>query len=402
MTLLSLEHGWLGSPSEVSWPSMDLMDGSLELNPFIKFRSFLWSYQNAVKNGFTDSEFVDLVSRLDDSIKQVDGTSFSHTPFDSYSDLNSSIGRRGSLWIKNETGNVSGSHKARHLFGLALHFEVDGVPSDNPLAIASCGNAALGAAVVAKAVNRPLLVHVPEWADPVILSHLSDLGAEIRICERREEEQGDPCFLRFREAVDRGAIPFGCQGTENIFTIDGGRTLGFELAQDWKSNGYIPEHLFIQVGGGALASSVIQALNTALDLGVLENLPSFHAVQSAGCAPLNRAFNIVASLEDPIGGLDSDDPMWAWENPNSVATGILDDVVYDWKPIVWAMLQMGGSPVIASEEAITRAHQLVHSHTDISPCITGTSGLAGVITNHENGLLDTDSHVAVLITGTER
>ena len=100
MTLLSLEHGWLGSPSEVSWPSMDLMDGSLELNPFIKFRSFLWSYQNAVKNGFTDSEFVDLVSRLDDSIKQVDGTSFSHTPFDSYSDLNSSIGRRGSLWIK--------------------------------------------------------------------------------------------------------------------------------------------------------------------------------------------------------------------------------------------------------------------------------------------------------------
>ncbi|CAI8324589.1 MAG: Uncharacterised protein [Acidimicrobiales bacterium AG-410-I20] len=402
MNSLSLEHGWLGSPSEVPWPSTNTEDEPLDLNPFIKFRHFLWSYQNALKKGMTDGEFVDLVSLLDDSIKQVDGISFTHTPFNSHSELNSSIGRKGSLWIKNESKNVSGSHKARHLFGLALHFEVDRVPSDTPLTIASCGNAALGAAVVAKATNRPLIVHVPEWADPVILSHLSDLGAEIRICERREEERGDPCLLRFREAVAQGAIPFGCQGTENIFTIDGGRTLGFELAQDWKSNEHIPEHLFIQVGGGALASSVIQALNTALDLGVLTNLPSFHAVQSAGCAPLNRAFNIVTSLEDPFDGLNDDDPMWAWENPHSVATGILDDVVYDWKPIVWAMLQMGGSPVIASEEAITRAHQLVHSHTDISPCITGTSGLAGVITNHENELLDADSNVAVLVTGIER
>ena len=30
------------------------------------------------------------------------------------------------LWVKDETSNVGGSHKARHLFGVLLHMAVDG------------------------------------------------------------------------------------------------------------------------------------------------------------------------------------------------------------------------------------------------------------------------------------
>ena len=64
----------------------------------------------------------------------------------------------GPVVAKVETANVSGSHKARHLFGLLLRLLVDEAAAEGgaaaardarPLAIASCGNAALGAAVVA-------------------------------------------------------------------------------------------------------------------------------------------------------------------------------------------------------------------------------------------------------------
>lgn len=400
MTPLSKNHGWLGSPDGALWPSAET--ASDQRNPFIKFRSFLWSYRNALEKGLDDRDFINLVNRLDNSIGEVDGTGFNQTPFEIHSDLNSAIGRTGNLWIKNETENVSGSHKARHLFGLALHFEVEGVPATTPLSIASCGNAALGAAVVARAVNRPLIVHVPVWADSSILDLLSDLNADIRICERRENEEGDPCVLRSREAVEQGAVPFGCQGTENIFTIDGGRTLGFELIDTWIDNQEIPEHLFIQVGGGALASSVIQALYTALDIGVLADLPIVHSVQSEGCAPLNRAFDIVSSSQNRLESLNGDEPMWAWDNPNSVATGILDDVVYDWKPIVWALLEMESSPMKVNEETLIEAHKLVHAHTSLTPCITGTSGLAGVLTAHQNSTLNSNSRVAAIVTGIER
>ena len=402
MTPLSQNHGWLGSPTGVLWPAKEPETISEQQNPFIKFRSFLWSHKNAVEKGFTDRDFIQLVNRLDNSIGEVDGTGFSQTPFENCSDLSSAVGRTGDLWIKNETENVSGSHKARHLFGLALHLEVDEVPLTTPLSIASCGNAALGAAVVARAVNRPLIVHVPVWAETSILDHLADLDADIRICERKENEEGDPCVLRSQEAVAEGAISFGCQGTENVFTIDGGRTLGFELVDAWISTQKIPEHLFIQVGGGALASSVIQALYTALNLDVLEQLPVLHSVQSEGCSPLSRAFDIVSSSVDPLESLDGDEPMWAWENPASVAIGILDDVVYDWKPIVWALLEMGSRPMSVNEETLLKAHKLVHGHTSISPCITGTSGIAGILASHQEGTLNPDSTVAALVTGIER
>ena len=224
--------GWLGSPPGATWPGPD--DGPAEeANPFVAFRTLLWSHHAALAAGWSDDRFVDLVRRLDDAVADVDGHGFATTPYRHLTALGDAIGQTGGIWAKDETGNVSGSHKARHLFGLALHLAVDEVPSTTPLAIASCGNAALGAAVIAGAVGRPLVVHVPTWADDAVLDRLADLGADVRVCRRRDGEAGDPCILRFREMVADGAVPFGCQGTYNLLTLDGGRTLGFELAAEW-------------------------------------------------------------------------------------------------------------------------------------------------------------------------
>ncbi|NIR37703.1 MAG: hypothetical protein GWN79_06755, partial [Actinobacteria bacterium] len=78
----------------------------------------------------------------------------------------------------------------------------------SPLAIASCGNAALAAAVVARAEQRDLRVFIPTWADEAVVEDLERLDARIEVCERREGESGDPTYLRFLEAVDDGATPF--------------------------------------------------------------------------------------------------------------------------------------------------------------------------------------------------
>ena len=54
---------------------------------------------------------------------------------------------------------------------------------------------------------------------------------------------------RFHEAVGRGALPFCCQGSENGLAIDGGTTLGHELASQLSVAGWDPDRLFVQVGG---------------------------------------------------------------------------------------------------------------------------------------------------------
>jgi threonine synthase len=264
---------------------------------------------------------------------------------------------------------------------------------------------------VAKAAGRPLVVNVPAWADVAILDRLDDLDADIRICERRNDEEGDPCILRFRELVSNGAVPFTVQSIEAPWTIDGGRTLGFELATELTDRQLAPTRLLIQVGGAALASSTVQALTDAVDLGGPEILPkgrpALVAVQTEGCAPLARAFNRIAAADDAMAAILEPDGqyMWPWENPRSQATGILDDTTYDWRPVVFDMLlgsTTGGGPVVSPETDVVEAHHLVEAHTDIKADATGTAGLAGLLTARRDGCIDASEEIVILLTGVER
>ena len=100
------------------------------------------------------------------------------------------------------------------------------------LAIASCGNAALAASTLATAVDWPIDVFVPTWMTDGFGSELDRLGATVHRCERRPHDPpGDPAMFRFRDAVAAGAIPFTVQGPENALALDGGRTIGWEIAE---------------------------------------------------------------------------------------------------------------------------------------------------------------------------
>ena len=389
--------GWLGAPPGGRW-----VERPDEPNPYLRWRELLWAHHRALTAGWSDDRFVGVVRDLDAHVAEVAGTGFRITPSGIDGALSAGVGAR--VWAKDETGNVSGSHKARHLFGLAIHLAVEDAPAGRPLAIASCGNAALGAATVAAAVGRPLQVFIPAWADAWVVDRLDTLGARINVCERRAGEAGDPTFLRFREAVADGAVPFGCQGTENLWTIDGGRTMGWELAAAWRDQDVTVDHLVLHVGGGALGSSTVQGLVDAVDAGVLAALPRIHAAQTEGCAPLARAHALVAGAPDPAVALaaaeaDGSAFMWPWDDPHSAATGILDDVTYDWIPLVWAMLTTGGSPVVVPEPVVLEAHALAAGSASRPPTPTGSAGVAGALALAHDGALAADETVAVLLTG---
>jgi threonine dehydratase len=406
VNFLDQNSGWLGLPPESSWEvKNDLSDS----NPFVEYRKLLWSYHLATTKGLSDQDFLTVVKNLDEAVSEIETIGFQETPLVLLSELSEAIGQNGGVWAKNETVNVSGSHKARHLFGLAIRLELEEVSKNTPLTIASCGNAALAASVIAKAAKRTLTVNVPTWAETSLLDELSDNGAQVQICERRSDESGDPCMLRFRELLEEGALPFGCQGTENIWTIDGGKTLGFEMSTQLNRYGLEPDRLLVQVGGGALASSTMQALTDAKDLGILKNRPALNTVQATGCSPLSIAYNRIADSDNPSEALSEAISiplkyMEPWENPSSAATGILDDITYDWLPLVWDMIfgDNVGGPLSASEEKILLAKKLVADHTDISASATGTAGLAGLLAAKEDGCINSDDSVIILLTGVDR
>jgi threonine dehydratase len=419
-------------------------------NPFIRFRTFLHSYHRARAAGASDEDYRSWVRDLDEWVAAADGVGFSSTPFDPHEGLSRELGFHSGarVWIKDETGNVSGSHKARHLLGIALHLETSerlGLTSREEtdrrgLAIASCGNAALAAAVIARAAKRPLRVFIPTDADPKVVERLEWFGAQIEVCERSGSEKGDPCYLAFRRTLGGGAIPFSVQGSDNGLTIEGGETLAYEMVATLAERDQQLDRLFIQVGGGALTSACVQALGVAKKLGRIADLPRIHAVQTEGAHPLRRAYERVRERilgrlgvdhagEEPTTAHDEVHAelilrhagapevqeelryaqthrsafMWPWEStPQSIANGILDDETYDWFVVLKGMIESGGYPLTVSEKRLTEAHSVARSATTIPVDPTGAAGLAGLLELRDHVLPVTRETVAVLFTGIER
>ena len=394
-----------------------------EDNPFLRYRALMHSHHVATARGISDARYRGLVASLDDSVAAVDGHGFAVTPFSRSRELSEALGLSpsGGVWVKDETGNVSGSHKGRHLMGVLIHLAVmeeSGLldpAGRRDLAIASCGNAALAAAVVARAGGWRLTVFVPADADPAIVRRLDGLGAEVVTCPREPGERGDPAYLRLRDKLAGGALPFTTQGNENGLTIEGGETLGYELVTALAGLPGGLDHLIIQVGGGALASSCIQALREAVGLGALDRLPRVHTVQTSGAHPLERAYGRVRALLPPEPGPEAvrlamaeaaahrSAFMQPWEEaPHSVATGILDDETYDWRAVVEGMLMTGGRPLVVGEELLLHANQLAVSTTGIPVDPTGSAGLAGLLELRRSGAIGDAGRAAVLLTGIQR
>jgi threonine synthase len=398
-----------------------------DANPFIRYREFLAAHALAIESGMSDASFVEQVRDLDRAIAGVSGTGFAATPFSPWPALAAKLGcGSGEIWVKDETLNVGGSHKARHLMGVMLYLLVDarrrgaGAEERLPLAISSCGNAALAAAIIGRATGWPLDVFVPSSASDAILERLAQLSATVHVCTRTPGVTGDPCQAAFRSAVAQAAVPFCCQGSDNGLTIDGGKTLAWEMIAEarqpsrrqWGTTRI--DAVFLQIGGGALASSVIQGFGDALAAGAIDRAPRFYTVQTVGAYPLKRAYDTLADrilervpfvihqgfspasdqeraelmmqhpaiIDDELGYARTHRSafMRPWEKlPRSIAHGILDDETYDWAAVVDGMLKTGGWPLVVNEDRLVDANVFARELTGLSVDHTGSAGLAGLM-----------------------
>ena len=428
-------------------------------NPYLKYKHFFYSYYLA---DHLNVDYDQIVKDIDLGLKNIGEPGFVETPIQI---IENSKLLYGKLVVKNETINVSGSHKARHLMGNILYLEVlvrAGILKEKPkLAVYSCGNAALGAAAVAKAAGYDLDVFIPPGVNSVVTDMLTRYDANIIVCPRVKGENGDPCYNRFREALSSGAVPFSCSGVDNWSNIEGGQTLCLELMTQLKKENVSIDSIVIQVGGGALASSAIKTLEELYELGYINKIPRVCTVQTKGGFPLVRAYyliirDIAAACKLPC-SLDFSKEkiktnavnenqkilsycntkqkeilrirdfirenyssgetkkildfavknisqyMWPWEEePHSIAHGILDDITYDWFKIIQGMLKTGGIPVIVSEENLKSANNMALSFTNIKVDYTGTSGLAGLMELLRLEYSSRKQNAAVLFTGAIR
>jgi len=405
-----------------------------------------------------------VLGRVSEKLLHMEGRDFKVTPLTQEPALASALGRTGRLWVKDETGNVTGSHKGRHLMATLLYLEalreLKGESLKKVLAIYSCGNASLGASAVARAGGYELHAFVPEDVDPTVDAMLAARGTVVEKVPRSSTGEGDPCYLAFQKALNQnGWVPFACAGNDNWSNIEGGTTLAWEMVMQLRDRSEKIDSVVVQVGGGALARSVAQAFEEALQLGFIRALPRIHVCQPEGGFPFMRAYLLALAeiarrngfpfdldyqrVADPRVQLEKtltfnrfgrdqiqavsnfakshfDSPamqsflidmageaghfMWPWDGaaPRSLAHGILDDFTYDWYHLLEALLRTGGRVEVLREETIRYAHATAKRHTGIPVCPTGAAGLAGLIQLTDTGVIDPGGSAALFFTGFDR
>jgi threonine dehydratase len=382
-------------------------------HPFLRFQDLFFACQLLGESGERRC-FESLVTRLDREIVGAEGMGFRETSLRRDARLSKMFGftPEGGIWVKDETAHVGGSHKARHLFGILLAIEAAELDRNAPLAIASCGNAALAAAILARAAKRALHVFVPEEANDGVVARLREEDARVEVCSRGGLP-GDPSVRRFREAVREGAVPFTVQGPENALAIEGGETLGLETLAAAADRGVRFDRVFVQVGGGALAASWARAARHARASGWIDRPSRLHPVQTESCHPLELAHR---ALLQRVGGGESaagavryaaahrSEFMKPWKpRGRSLASGILDDETYDWLETLEGVLESNGSPVVVSEKEIMEANDLANESQrslglrEVS--FTGSAGLAGLLRLRRENMVAASENVLVLFTG---
>ncbi len=434
-------------------------DGKLS---FSVFREFLASYQLACEHG-KGSWWLERVLALSNACERLTGRGFVRTPEICADALAEAIDLpKGTLFVKNETLQLMGSHKSRHLAGAIMHLETlreieEEQKEKKTLAIFSCGNAAMGAAAVAGAAGYQLYAFVPDHVSDTVVAILTNLGTNVvKVSRDGSVGEGDPCNLRYQEALKKfGWIPFTSYGRDIWSAVEGAETLAYEFIFNQYLADAALDVMVIQVGGGGLANAFISGAQLCLRLGVIRKLPRFYTCQTSSCYPLAQSYflvlrelgragvitlspelamalegdfdartlletnagqikmtaNLIAEMYPKIKediervfseiGKKRNEYFKAWSGnvPDSVAEGILDDTTYDGLEVVRGMIESGGLPLIADEEALTKAYDLAVRHTGIDLSATGSAGLAGLRMLVKNNLIQKGERCGLLFTG---
>ena len=170
------------------------------------------------------------------------------------------------------------------------------------------------------------------------------------------------------------------------YRIEGKKTLGFEIAEGlgWR----FPDAVVYPAGGGVGLIGMWRAFEQLRELGWVEGaVPRLIVVQSAGCAPIVRAFER---------GLDAADP---WPDAATVAQGLRVPSPLGDRLVLRAVRATGGTAVAVDDRSILDARDRLAAATGILASPEGAATLAGAEALAARGDLGPEDAVVLVNTG---
>lgn len=253
--------------------------------------------------------------------------------------------------------------------------------------IASSGNAAASLAAYGARAGIEVYAFVPDFAGYGKIAQLLYYGA--KVFKVRWVESEDPTVKMMRILYEKhGFYPSPSFGVFNPYQVEGPKTISMEVSEQlgWT----VPSQVFVPTGAASLLTGVFNGFRDLNMVGWVDGYPRLVAVQPEGNHPFVRAW---MERADPL-------RIKPWEKPpETIATGLEDTYPWDGDAGLRALYKTDGYGVVVSDRDIVEAMRMLAGLEGVFAEPSGAAGLAGLVKAVENGEVDRDEVVVVLVTG---
>lgn len=240
-------------------------------------------------------------------------------------------GRLGvrAVWVKDEACLPTGSFKAR---GLALAITRAAELGVRHVCIPSAGNAAGACAAYAARAGMRCTIAVPDDTPVANIEESKVYGADVRLVKGTISDAA----MHLLELRKEHADWFDVSTFKEPYRLEGKKTMGYEIAEQFEWN--LPDVIIYPTGGGTGLVGMWKAFSEMEQLGwVGAKRPRMVTSQSAGCAPIVRAFG-EGKTESTL-----------WEGAVTKASGLRVPKPFADRLILNVLRDSGGAAVAASD-----------------------------------------------------
>lgn len=245
----------------------------------------------------------------------------------------------GQLLLKNETSNPTGSFKDRQVSVGITHAREGG---HDTVAVVSSGNVACAASAYAARAGMRAVLLMHGFASPTKVAQAAAYGGQV---VEVDVPSANAVFDLCLQACARfGWYHLSTAGRYEPYNVEGAKTIAYELYH--QTGGDLPDWIVAPVGGGGLLGGIWRGLLDLQRLGLIDRLPRLAGAQASGCAPLKKAIDhgtrYLDTLREP------------WPNPDTIAGGIADDVLFDGHTVLPAIRTTNGVAIAVDDPEIIR------------------------------------------------
>src|SRR5947209_15567534 len=238
------------------------------------------------------------------------------------------------LWIKDEGLNPTGSFKARGLCAAVTMAREYGLKK---LAIPSAGNAASALAAYCAASGIEAHIFMPKDVPMANFVECKSYGAKVTLVDGLISD----CAKIVNERKQAEGW-FDVSTLKEPFRLEGKKTMGYEVAE--QLNWELPQGIIYPTGGGVGLIGMWKAFDEMQELGWIgTERPQMVAVQSAGCAPIPKAWE------------EGESASKMWPNATTVAAGLRVPKAYGDYLILDILRKSGGVALAVTDEEIMAA-----------------------------------------------